>query len=454
MALDNMIQHKKYLVQKNQDLLLSYKNKVTKSDRSLLNALGNNHSAFICEIKLGSPSLGIINKDIDVVSVAKVYEPFASAISVLADEKFFLGSMANVQKVRETVNCPVLCKDIIVDPLQVYEARYHKADAILLMLSVLSDQEYLVCQKIAQKLDLDIITEVHTKEEMLRANNLQASIIGINNRDLKTLKIDLTTTINLSKLAHKNSVVISESGYKNHQQIKIYKHLVDGFLIGTSLMSAKRIDLALREMIFGKIKICGLKTPQDAIISYEAGAYYGGLNFIKQSRRYISKEQALNIIDSAPLMYGGVFADHTQTEICELVKSLNLSFVQLHGNESQSYIAQLREKLPKSCEIWQCIKVKDHINWPKNLIADCIVLDTFNENMLGGSGLAFNWSLLNKLENSHKFVLAGGIKENNIKEAQSTNAIVLDIASGAEDDLGNKDSYKLKNIFNTLKEKK
>jgi len=449
--LDQIISHKHQVVTSRISEIDAYKNTLKKSQKSMIEALKKHKRAFICEIKLASPSQGLIRKNIDISNVARMYEPFADAMSVLAEEKFFMGALTNVKKISEEQACPVLCKDVVVSPLQVYEARYYGADAVLLMLSVLSDEEYKKCEEVARKLNMDIICETHTAEEIKRANNLGALIVGINNRNLLNLEIDLETTARLRPLVHPHALVIAESGFVSHQQILQYAHMVDGFLVGTSLMRARRIDLALRELIFGRVKICGLTNAHDARLAYDFGAYYGGLNFSKLSKRQINLEEAKTIIKNAPLSYGGVFVNQTIDEVIHIAQALRLDFVQLHGDEAKDYIRELRRLLAPDCEIWKALRVKDHFAVPESSKADLILFDTYSQDTYGGSGKSFDWSLCKEYSQG-KFGVAGGLGPHNIAQAQALNAFVLDIASGAENgDCRRKSPERLSKIFNTLR---
>ena len=449
--LDQIISHKQEVVTKRRSEIEAYKNTLEPSKKSMIQALKKHKRAFICEIKLASPSQGLIRKNIDISDVARIYEPFADAMSVLAEEKFFMGALSNVKKISEEQACPVLCKDIVVSPLQVYEARHYGADAVLLMLSVLDDQTYKKCEEVALKLKMDIICETHTAEEIKRANNLGAAIIGINNRNLGNLEIDLETTARLRPLVHPNAVVIAESGFVNNQQILRYAGLVDGFLVGTSLMRARRIDLALRELIFGRVKICGLTNAHDARLAYDFGAYYGGLNFWSFSKRRINLEEAKAIIKHAPLSYGGVFVNQSIDEVINIAQELRLDFVQLHGEEGKDYIRELRRLLAPDCEIWKAIRVKDKILVPEKNNADLILFDTFSPQAYGGTGTTFDWGLCKEYA-AHKFGVAGGLSTSNIRQAAGLNAFVLDIASGAEEnDCRRKSPERLSKIFALLR---
>lgn len=448
MVLDVIVKHKHEIINKRSAEINLYKAKLKPSQKSLFDALKQKRTSFICEIKPASPSQGMLRKQVDVAEVATTYAPFADAISVLADEKFFQGSLNNVKRVSEEVQCPILCKDVVVGPEQVFEARNYGADAVLLMLSVLDDKTYKICEAAAQSLNMDIICEVHNEEEMKRAIKLNAPIIGINNRNLHTLEIDMDTSERLLPLVPKDTIVISESGFASHAQVLRYQKKVGGFLIGSSLMRSPRIDLALRELIFGRVKICGLTKPDDARLAYDAGSYYGGLNFARSSKRFITVDEAKKIMAAAPLSWGGIFVDQPIDEVIQIASTLRLDFVQLHGHEAKDYIRDLRPLLAGECEIWKAVGVCDGIDIPPRLGADLILFDSANG---GGSGISFDWALLDK-ERMLKFGIAGGINAKNAYDASLKNPWLIDIASGSEDgDPRKKSPRQIKEIFAALR---
>lgn len=450
--LDRIIAYKHQWVKEHEREINLYQSQAMPSSKSFLSALKQNPTAYICEIKLASPSQGIISRDINISQVASIYQPFANAISVLADERFFMGSLANVKKISQEQKCPILCKDIVVSPLQIWQARIYGADAVLLMLSVLDDETYRQCEKIAIKLNMAVICEVHSEEEIMRAAGLKAKIIGINNRNLKTLDIDLATTDRLLKLAPFGSYLISESGFVSHQQIRSYRGRVQAFLVGTSLMRSPRIDLALRELIFGRVKICGLTNNKDAMLAYNYGAYYGGLNFSTQSPRCVSLEEAKAIMKDVPLSFGGVFVNQALDEVISISRTLNLDFIQLHGDEEKDYINQLRDDISPDCQIWRALSLRENMSVTVSRKVDVLVFDHKDGYRYGGTGQRFDWSLLKNLPLGLRFAVAGGINSENICEADSLGAFIIDIASGSEDDHPRqKSASQLEKIFKHLR---
>jgi len=246
-------------------------------NRSLATSLLQGNPGFILECKKASPSKGMIRPNFDPVAIAKTYQPYAAAISVLTEPDYFAGDFAYLQAVSAQVNVPVLCKDFIVTPYQVALTKYFGGHAILLMLSILNDEQYRALHSLATELQLEVLTEVSNTEEMDRAANLNAQIIGINNRNLRDLTVDLAQTENLVALAPKQAILVAESGYESNTQIRKHAPLVDGFLVGSHLTAQPDIDFACRRLIYGAHKVCGLTHPDTARVAAACGAVYGGL---------------------------------------------------------------------------------------------------------------------------------------------------------------------------------
>jgi indole-3-glycerol phosphate synthase len=206
--------------------------------------------SIISEVKKASPSKGIIKEDFDPLEIAKEY--YASdiqALSVLTEKNFFQGSDEYLVKIRQSIPLPILRKDFIIDLWQIYQARYIGADAILLIVSILNDDELKKFQAVAGILGMQCIVEVHDKEETLRAIDCGAKIIGINNRNLKTFDVDLKTTEMLMNYIPHDKAVVSESGIKTHEDMVYLKELgVDAVLIGETFMRAPSIKDKINEI--------------------------------------------------------------------------------------------------------------------------------------------------------------------------------------------------------------
>lgn len=436
------------------------------SDRSLYDALKAPNAGFIFECKKASPSKGLIRADFDVTAIADVYVNYAAGISVLTDEQFFQGDMDYIPQVRQRVTQPILCKDFFVDCYQVRLAAHQGADAILLMLSVLDDQQYQLLAQEAAKYQLDILTEVSNEEELHRAIALDAKIIGINNRNLRDLSTDLATTERLAPLIPNDTVVISESGIYNQAQVKRLSPLVDGFLVGSSLMAEDDLDLACRALTLGHNKVCGLTRLEDAQQAAKAGAIYGGLIFAKKSPRYISQEQALALVNghrsgSAALNFVGVFVNEAPEKIAQVAKALKLFAVQLHGNESDYSIGQLKQLLAQQgsqCQIWKAIAVEVDASATATLTVpdnvDRLLYDSQTSQggqvQFGGTGSRFDWQA--SLPNKALSMLAGGLNADNALQASKQGFFGLDFNSGLEVKPGIKDSDKIKAAFAALRQ--
>ncbi|WP_108649861.1 bifunctional indole-3-glycerol-phosphate synthase TrpC/phosphoribosylanthranilate isomerase TrpF [Dongshaea marina] len=425
------------------------------SDRSFERALTKETPAFILECKKASPSKGLIREDFCPEAIARTYKEYADVVSVLTDSEYFQGEFEFLPRVRQELNQPVLCKDFIIDSYQIYLARHYQADAVLLMLSVLNDEEYQTLAKVAQSLKMGILTEVSTPEELTRAIALNARVIGINNRNLRDLSIDLERTPQLAEAIPADRIVISESGILNHAHVKKLKSYANGFLVGSSLMAEDNLGEACRKLIYGENKVCGLTRPEDARAAYEAGAIFGGLIFAQKSPRCVSEEQARSVMAAAPLRYVGVFVNEAPERVAELANTLGLSAVQLHGVEDDTYIRDLRPQLGENCEIWKAAFVGEEA--PQlELAVDRYVLDKKPAKQLdvkgqqtGGTGQSFDWELLKGLDKS-TLMLAGGLAPENIRQASEVGCIGLDINSGVESAPGIKDQGKINQAFAEL----
>ncbi|WP_052281661.1 bifunctional indole-3-glycerol-phosphate synthase TrpC/phosphoribosylanthranilate isomerase TrpF [Kluyvera genomosp. 1] len=431
---------------KQQQPLASFQNDVQPSQRHFYDALRGTRTAFILECKKASPSKGVIRDDFDPARIANVYKHYASAISVLTDEKYFQGSFDFLPIVSQIAPQPILCKDFIIDPYQIYLARYHQADACLLMLSVLDDDQYRQLAAVAHSLSMGVLTEVSNEEELERAIALKAKVVGINNRDLRDLSIDLNRTRQLAPRLGHDVTVISESGINTNAQVRELSHFANGFLIGSAMMAYDDLNAAVRRVLLGENKVCGLTRPQDAQAAFDAGAIYGGLIFVPTSPRAVSVDQAREVIDAAALSYVGVFRNTPVAEVVERATTLQLTAVQLHGDEDQHYIDSLRAELPANVQIWKALSVADSLPERNLNHVDKYVFD----NGQGGSGQRFDWSLLQGQDLSN-VILAGGLSADNCVEAAKSGCAGLDFNSGVELQPGIKDASKLASAFQTLR---
>ncbi|GAA0329122.1 indole-3-glycerol phosphate synthase TrpC [Bacillus carboniphilus] len=201
--------------------------------------------SIIAEFKRASPSKGVINSEMDPVEQAKIYEKNgASAISVLTDSSFFKGSFHDLQKVQQAVNIPVLCKDFIIDEVQIHRALHAGATMILLIVAALSDDDLKRLYRYATSLSLDVLVEVHNEQELERALGINASLIGVNNRNLKTFEVDLSTTEKLGSIVRsENKFLVAESGIHTKEDIvRVRDAGAHAILVGEAFMTSKNLQ--------------------------------------------------------------------------------------------------------------------------------------------------------------------------------------------------------------------
>jgi indole-3-glycerol phosphate synthase len=220
-------------------------------ERHLREAYSSDWTPIIAEIKKGSPSKGVIRNDFDPLDIAAIYQDSGvTCISVLTDEKFFLGNLRYLAQIREVISLPLLRKDFICDSYQIYEARAAGADAILLIASMLDLNQLRDFYSIAKEINLDVLLEVHDEAEMETALQTECQLIGVNNRNLRTFVTDLDTTCRLAGMLPKDRFLVTESGINSRSDIIRLKD--DGaraFLIGESIMREDDIAAKLQELL-------------------------------------------------------------------------------------------------------------------------------------------------------------------------------------------------------------
>ena len=220
--------------------------------RSLMDSILN-HSpiAVIAEIKRASPSLGPINEDVDIIQLAREYEKGgASAISVLTEANFFKGDLSYLRLIKEEITLPLLQKDFILDPFQIYEGRVSGADAILLIVALLDREELGEFVDLTQSLGMIPLVEIHNEDDLAKLSFLNLPLIGINNRDLKTFEVDLKTTFRLRKEIPCDAKVVSESGIRSSEDVRLLKEAgVNGILVGETLMRSSDPASKIRELL-------------------------------------------------------------------------------------------------------------------------------------------------------------------------------------------------------------
>jgi len=421
------------------------------SDRDFEAALGGRRAGLIFEHKRRSPSAGDLRPGTDPVAVARAYAACADAISVLTDAPFFGGSLTDLRRIRAAVELPVLRKDFVLDPYQVVEARAAGADAVLLMLSVLDDDGFRDCTDAAQEYGMGVLAEVHDLPELERALRLDAPVIGINSRDLRTLDVDLERVVQLAPRLPADRLVVAESGICSREDLQALRGHVDAFLVGTSLMREPDLTAATRRLVFGEVKVCGLTRPEDARAAWKAGASWGGLVFATGSLRRLEVDDARAVRRAAPLRWAGVFVNETPQRIAEIARLLSLDAVQLHGDESPRAVAALSGAL--SCEVWKAERVRPGHALPTlaQTGADRLLLDGYREGVRGGGGARFDWRGVARHPDRARIVLAGGLNAGNVARADAAGAGMLDVSSGVEERPGIKCHAELTGFFDALR---
>ena len=454
---------------------------------------------FICEVKKASPSKGVIAEDFPYLEIAKDYEMAgAAAISVLTEPDFFLGSPQYLQEIAEVVHIPVLRKDFIIDEYQIYEAKLWGASAILLIAAILDDDTMRRFHELADSLGLSCLVEAHDETEVLRAVSIGARIIGVNNRNLKDFTVDVNNSIHLRKLVDESVIFVSESGLDTAEDIQCLRdNNIHAALMGESFMrstdkvaklaelygpirhnsfmendldldvlgkkrACKVEDLPIAEVTDRvvletapvteqryevKVKFCGITQEDTVPVLLDTQPDYVGFVFAP-SKRQVTVEQAQFIARSLQdglkttsgakcISCVGVFVNETIPTIVEIAKAVPLSVVQLHGDETITYIETLRNQLQEqqleSVEIWKAIQVQgkeDILPWEQAPI-DGLVVDAYSKEERGGTGKIIDWSLLEGVQ--VPYYLAGGIGLHNVARAiRRLQPYGLDMSSSLE----------------------
>jgi indole-3-glycerol phosphate synthase/phosphoribosylanthranilate isomerase len=416
---------------------------VAPTTRSLKAALSRPGARFVMEVKRASPSGH--RSTVEPVEAARAYAGVADAVSVLTDAPYFGGSLDDLRTVRAFFDGPILAKDFVVDPRQLIEAREAGADAALAMLSVLSDAAAAAVYAEARLLGMEVITEVHDEAEMARAAALGAEIIGINNRDLKSLTTDLSVTERLAPLAPPGALLISESGIASRADVERLGQHVDAFLVGSSLMAAPNVREAVRALVFGRVKICGLARAEDVALAASLGATHAGFVLVPGTPRAVTATEARPLVAqarTAGLIPVGVFRNADPEEVAEIATSLGLASVQVHGNANYATIAAIKRGFDG--EVWAVSRDGAE---PVCDAADRTMFDSGD----GGTGKTFDWTLLDGRRDLATGFLAGGITPENAAAAARVGAYGLDVSSGVEAQPRYKDATKMTALFAALR---
>jgi indole-3-glycerol phosphate synthase/phosphoribosylanthranilate isomerase len=453
---------------------------------------------IIAEFKRRSPSAGMIRDDLSATDIASRYERGgACAISVLTDEDYFGGSILDLIAIRASTALPLLRKDFIIDEIQVYEAAAAGADAVLLIVSALDDCALAKLRATAEdELGLDAIVEVHASEELHRAVEAGARIIGVNNRDLRTFRTSLETSERLIAEAPRDRIMVSESGLHSPKSLRHLKSLgFRGFLIGEALMCAPDPEAALREFIAGaeatscshrfaagrirpvcgpvaglaggstahravatqqsaiQIKICGVTNANDARACVELGADMIGFNFYRKSPRYIDPAIVRRMVNALPpgISAVGVFVDAHPAEIREIAHIASIRCVQLHGNATPESCSELAYEF----RVIRALSTDAQFE-PEHTAAfpDCdVLIDAYHPELRGGTGQTCDWSAATAATRYARcLILSGGLNSNNVGRAiAAVKPYAVDVCSGIESSPGVKDHRALEQFINAVR---
>ena len=413
--------------------------------QNLTSAMAKDGARFILEIKKASPSEGAIRSGADPGALARGYAGIADALSVLCDGPYFGGSFDDLAAARAEFDGPILAKDFFIDLRQVAEARIAGADAVLVMLSLLGDEDARAMIAEAKRFGMDTLVEVHDEAEMRRALALGCPLIGINNRDLRDLNIDLSTTERLAPLAP-DRILVSESGIGRRVDVDRLSSRVDGFLIGSTLMRAPVPAQAARELICGRVKLCGLTAGED--LQAAPCAFFAGFVFVPSSPRALSEGQVAPLVEEARSMQigtVGVFQNAPIRDVIRIARHTQVDAVQLHGSEDADYVRTLRRNLPENVEIWTALSVGcDPL---ERRGGDRLLFD----NGSGGSGRSFEWGMVKRHPELSHAIVAGGIGPHNARSAQELGAYAIDVGSAVDERPGKKSPDKIAALFEALR---
>ena len=414
---------------------------------------------IIAEIKRASPSKGVIKGNFEPTELASAYSRGgAVALSVLTEEDYFLGSLDDLRAVRAISALPILRKDFLVDEYQIYETAVAGADALLLIVAALNDEQLSRFRHITEeKLGMDALVEVHTVDEMRRAQRCGATLIGVNNRSLQTFEVSLDVSVNLAREAPADVLLVSESGLSSGNDLRRLQLLgYRGFLIGEALMRAEDPAQALQALNRdatrndrGRVKICGITNLKDAQMCIDAGADMLGFNFYLRSPRYISPGEARRIIEQLPseVMSVGIFVNEESPEqVAHIADEAAVAAIQLHGEETPSFCHALRDRF-----VIKALRVREGFI-PERISeyeTEAILLDAFSSRARGGTGERFDWSVAQQARQLvSRLFLAGGLTPENVKEAvEVVSPYAVDVCSSVESAPGQKDERRVREFI-------
>jgi len=417
--------------------------------RPLLPLLARPGLHLIAEIKRRSPSVGAISADNDIVARAQAYEAGgATAISVLCEPHWFGGSLEDLRTVRAAVRVPVLAKEFVVDRRQLQTLRWLGADAVLLLTVLHRARELRALVDEALDLGLEPMVEVHGERELERALSTSARLIGINNRDLKSLEVDARRAERLRSLVPDDRLIVAESGISDTSTVIRYRALgFDAALVGEALMRSPDprattasfvaagqmpVDIAAADRA-PTVKICGILDEDGVLAAARAGADFIGLNLVAGTPRALEPARAAELARFARALPNApqivlVTADLPPAQVASASATVDPDVLQLSGNEELTTLQR---------RTWKTIRATDHaLEEAKRWVAagaERILLDAPHATMLGGTGQSADREIAATVAHEVPVILAGGLKPRNIAQSVlEVSAVGVDVASGVE----------------------
>lgn len=419
-------------------------NKAASETCPFLRALQTKNTTIIGEVKPKSPSSGQLLQETQLDHVLTTYKTHCAAVSVLTDEKFFGGSFELLACAKEKTGLPILCKDFIVSPAQLALAKQHGADAILLIAKILERHNLITLLDAADIQGLTPVVEINDENDLRKIEGLLIDVVLINNRNLDTMKIELSTTERLATQLAKDQIVISASGIKTQQDVEQLLPSANRFLIGTSLMQSPAPEVLLKQFASTTppVKICGITNPQDADFAIAAGARLIGIILANSSKRKVSSTQARAIAEAARgrAKLVGVFQYQGVDEVNATAEELNLDFIQLHGDEDQEFIKSCVRPVIKTFTYDQS-KSQSLTNFSaaRYFLFDLDKDRQSDSNNTSQRLKSLAQSLAPIRHLIPPFFLAGGLNPGNVRRAMDIiRPFGIDVASGVESSPGNK----------------
>jgi indole-3-glycerol phosphate synthase/phosphoribosylanthranilate isomerase/anthranilate synthase/indole-3-glycerol phosphate synthase/phosphoribosylanthranilate isomerase len=420
---------------------------------------------LIAEIKRASPSKGLLAPDFDPVARARAYAAGgAAAISVLTEPHFFLGALDHLTAVRTAVDLPVLRKDFVLEPYQVYEARAAGADAVLLICALLDDAALAAMLALTHSLGMEALVEAHDGDEARCAVAAGAHVIGVNSRDLRTFAVDTDVVRHLRPLVPADRIFVAESGIADATGAARARYWgADAILVGEALMKsldpaglARSLSNAPRVVPFDWragpfIKICGLTRPEHGALMLELGVDAYGLVFAASHRR-VSVERAREIVQAATFVADedhlpcggtwvstpsavGVFVNQPVESIETIARAVGLEMAQLSGDETPEQCAEVAARARLG--VIKAVRLRDESDLETldayALAGVTLLLDAHAPGLYGGSGQISDWELARRAAERWPVILAGGLTQDNVADAIATvHPNGVDVSSGVE----------------------